>query len=163
MKTKAIAALRDLLVAAATLLGAALPAQAQIEQKTMQRFGGVYAPDCGNHLLPQLKFLGDTLVVQANGKALITGRKVKPAPAGAFGPAGFEAALTSEVAPGEMMNFVFTRDATGLYVTVDSNPRVMETLPAALNGKRVRHCDPKRNALPGSAPGIDSTSSMPAR
>jgi hypothetical protein len=84
---------------------------------------------------------------------LLTGRKVRPAPAGAFAPVGFEAAFTSEVAPGEMMSFVLTRDANGLYATVDGNPRVMETLPAALNGKRVRHCDPNRNAAPGSAPG----------
>ena len=97
------------------------------------------------------KFLGDTLVVQDKGKAVLTGRKVRPAPAGAFGPVGFEAAFTSEVAPGEMMSFVLTRDANGLYATVDGNPRVMETLPAALNGKRVRHCDPNRNAAPGSA------------
>ena len=37
---------------------------------------------------------------------------------------------------------VFTRDAAGLHVTVDGNPRVMQTLPAVLNGKRIRRCDP---------------------
>jgi hypothetical protein len=48
------------------------------------------------------------------------------------------------------MTFVFTRDATGLYVTVDGSPRVMATLPSALNGRRVRHCEPQRPAA--SAP-----------
>jgi len=151
MKMKPGTSLCCLLVAAAAGLGATLPAQAQADQKAMQRFGGVYAPDCSDALLPQLKFLGDTLVVQDKGKALLTGRRVRPAPAGAFGPVGFEAAFTSEVAPGEMMSFVLTRDANGLYATVDGNPRVMQTLPAALNGQRVRHCDPNRNAAPGSA------------
>ena len=136
----------------AALLVLSTAAVAQIQHKLMPSLGGVYAPDCSNYLLPQLKFLGDTLVVQDQGKALLTGRKLRPAPAGAFGPEGFVAALTSEVAPGEMMSFVFTRDASGLYVTVDGNPRVMETLPAALNGKRIRHCDPNRNAAPGSVP-----------
>jgi hypothetical protein len=48
--------------------------------------------------------------------------------------------------------FVLTRDAAGVYATVDGSPKVMQTLPAALNGKRIRHCDPNRNAVPGSAP-----------
>ena len=137
--------------AAAALLVLGTAATAQPNQKLMQALCGVYAPDCSNHLLPQLKFLGDTLVVQDQGRALLTGRRVAPAPAGAYGPQGLVAALTSEVAPGEMMDFVFTRDATGLYVTVDGNPRVMQTLPAVLNGKRIRHCDPNRNAAPGPA------------
>lgn len=140
------------LLAAAALLALSTPATAQPNHKLMQALGGVYAPDCGNYLLPQLKFLGDTLVVQDQGKALLTGRKVRPAPAGAYGPAGFVAALTSEVATGEMMDFVFTRDASGLYVTVAGSPRVMQTLPAPLNGTRIRHCDPNRNAAPGAAP-----------
>lgn len=152
MTTQLHASLRHRLVAATALLGAALAAQAQADQKAMQRYGGVFAPECGNYLLPQLLFLGDTLVVRDKGKALLTGRNVRPAPAGAFGPVGFEAAFTSQVAPGEMMDFVLTRDATGLYATVDGSPKVMQTLPAALNGKRIRHCDPNRNAVPGSKP-----------
>ncbi|HMO47611.1 MAG TPA: Ivy family c-type lysozyme inhibitor [Rubrivivax sp.] len=140
------------LLALLALLALGGGATAQTNQKLMQTLGGVYAPDCSSYLLPQLKFLGDTLVVQDQGRALLTGRKVRPAPAGAFGPTGLVAALTSEVAPGESMDFVFTRDASGLYVTVDGNPRVMQTLPAALHGKRIRHCDPNRNAAPGGVP-----------
>lgn len=141
---------RQLLVATA-LLALGTGATAQAHPQPMPALGGVYAPDCSSGLLPQLKVLGDTLVVQDQGRALLTGRKLRPAPAGAFGPEGFVAALTSEVAAGEMMDFVFTRDASGLYVTVDGNPRVMQTLPAALNGKRIRHCGPNRNAAPGPA------------
>jgi Inhibitor of vertebrate lysozyme (Ivy) len=144
-------------VAAAALLGASLTVMAQADQKAMQRYGGVFAPECGNYLLPQLLFLGDTLVVRDQGKALLTGRNVKPAPAGAFKPDGFEAAFTSQVAPGESLIFVLTRDAAGVYATVDGSPRVMQTLPAALNGKRIRHCDPNRNAVPGSAPPVQNS------
>ena len=139
------------ILAAAALLALGGGATAQTHPQLMQTLGGVYAPDCSNPLSPQLKVLGDTLVVQDQGRALLTGRKVRPAPAGTFGPPGLVAALTSEVAPGEGMDFVFTRDAGGLYVTVDGNPRVMQTLPAALHGQRIRHCDPNRNAAPGAA------------
>ncbi len=128
-------------VAALLAVGTAAVA-AQAESTPVRSLGGVYAPECGNPLLPQLEVLDDALVVRDQGKALLTGRKPRPAPAGAFAPQGFVAALTSEVAPGEMMDFVFTRDAAGLHVTVDGNPRVMQTLPAVLNGKRIRRCDP---------------------
>lgn len=127
-------------VAAVFVLGTA--AAVQTGGESTRALGGIYAIECGNPLLPQLKVLDDTLVVQDQGKALLTGHRPRSAPAGAFAPQGFVAALTSEVAPGEMMDFVFTRDATGLYVTVDGNPRVMRTLPAVLNGKRIRRCEP---------------------
>lgn len=141
-------------LAALALLGACMPAPAQVEPTLMRSLGGVYAPDCSNTQRPQLKLLDDALVVQDKGQPLLTARSPKPAPAGAFGPVGFEAALTGLVAPGEAMTFVFTRDASGLYVTVDGSPKVMATLPPALNGRRIRHCDPVGAAAsaPGSPP-----------
>jgi hypothetical protein len=137
-------------VGALTLLPAQ-PARAQgkIDQKLMQVYGGVLAPDCSNYMLPQLKYLGDSLVVQDGGKAVLTGRNVKAAPKhfGATPPPEFENALTSEVG-GEAMVFVFYRNAQGLFATVEGGPKVMGALPAALKGKRARHCDPNRNAPP---------------
>jgi hypothetical protein len=104
-------------------------------------------------MLAQLKYLGDSLVVQDGGKAVLTGRNVKPAPAyfGASAPPEFETALTSEIARGEALVFVFYRNASGLFATVEGGPKVMSALPAALKGKRARHCDPNRNAAPGAA------------
>ena len=55
-------------------------AQGKSDQKLMQVYGGVLAPDCSNYMLPQLKYLGDSLVVQDAGKAVLTGRNVKAAP-----------------------------------------------------------------------------------
>ena len=55
------------LITAATLaLVASTPAwsQGKIDAKLMQIYGGVLAPNCSNYLLPQLKYLGDSLVVQ---------------------------------------------------------------------------------------------------
>src|SRR5687767_13151940 len=71
-------------------------AQGKIDQKLMQRYGGVLAPDCSNYMLPQLKYLGDTLVVQDGGKAVLTGRNVKASPTyfGTQPPTEFETALT---------------------------------------------------------------------
>jgi hypothetical protein len=137
----------------AALTGAPAWAQGKSDQKLMQAYGGVLAPDCSNYTLPQLKYLGDSLVVQDGGKAVLTGRNVKAAPAyfGATPPPEFETALTSEVVGGEAMVFMFYRNASGLFAAVEGGPKVMAALPAALKGKRARHCDPNRNAAPGAA------------
>ncbi len=136
------------------LIGVAGAQNLTAEQKQlMQRYGGVLAADCSNYMLPQLKFLGDSLVVQDGGKAVLTGRRVKAAPAyfGATPPPEFETALTSEVTGGEALVFVFYRNASGLFAAVEGGPKVMAALPAAFKGRRARHCDPNRNAAPGAA------------
>ncbi len=128
-------------------------AQGKIDIKLMQLYGGVLAPDCSNYMLPQLKYLGDSLVVQDGGKAVLTGRNVKAAPKyfGATPPPEFETALTSEVAGGEALVFVYYRNASGLFAAVEGGPKVMAALPAAFKGKRARHCDPNRNVAPGGS------------
>lgn len=144
-----------LLMLIAAVTSAPAWAQGKIDQKLMQPYLGVLAPDCSNYMLPQLKNLGDSLVVQDGGKAVLTGRNVKPAPTyfGATPPAEFETAFTSEVAGGEALVFVFYRNASGLFAAVEGGPKVMAALPAAFKGKRARHCDPNRNAAPGTAAG----------
>lgn len=123
------------------------------QQQLMQRYGGVLAPDCSNYLQPQLLFLGDSLVVRNGGKAVLTGRNVKAAPAyfGSSPPPEFETAVTSDVGGGEAMVFVFYRSASGLFAAVEGGPKVMAALPAVFKGQRSRHCDPNRNAAPASA------------
>ncbi len=128
-------------------------AQSKSEIQRMQPHLGVLAPDCSNYMLPQLKHLGDSLVVQDGGKAVLTGRNVKPAPKhfGATPPPEFETAYTSEVAGGEALVFVYYRNASGLFAAVEGGPKAMAALPAAFKGgKRSRHCDPNRNAVPGA-------------
>lgn len=123
------------------------------QQQLMQRYGGVLASDCSNYLLPQLLFLGDSLVVRNGGKATLTGRNVKATPAyfGSSPPPEFETAVTSDVA-GEALVFVFYRDAAGRpSAQVEGGPKVMAALPPALKGKRVPHCDPNRNTAPAKA------------
>jgi len=129
-------------------------AQGKIDAKLMLRYGGVLAPDCSNYMLPQLKYLGDSLVVQIGGKAVLIGRNVKDVPRyfGATPPPEFETALTSEVAGGEALVLVLYRNASGVFAAVEGGPKVMAALPEAFKGKRVRHCDPNRNMLPGTAP-----------
>jgi Inhibitor of vertebrate lysozyme (Ivy) len=132
--------------------GAPAWAQSKSEIQRMQPWLGVLAPDCSNYLLPQLKHLGDSLVVQDGGKAVLTGRNVKVAPKffGATPPPEFETAFTSEIAGGEALVFVYYRNASGLFAAVEGGPKVMAALPAAFKGKRSRHCDPNRNAMPGA-------------
>jgi hypothetical protein len=129
-------------------------AQGKTDMKLMQPYLGVLAPDCSNYMLPQLKNLGDSLVVQDGGKAVLTGRNVKPAPKhfGATPPPEFETAFTSEVG-GEALVFVYYRNASGLFAAVEGGPKVMAALPAVFKGKRSRHCDPNRNVAPGAAAG----------
>lgn len=128
-------------------------AQGKADAGPVQRYGGVLATDCSNHLQPQLLYPGDSLVVRDGGKPVLTGRNVKPAP-GYFGPTpppGFETALTSEVSGGDALVFVFYRDASGLHASVEGGPKTMAALPASLKGKRVKHCDPNRNMAVGAA------------
>jgi len=145
-----------LLAAALGLLCAAPAARAQapMDQKVMQRYAGVLAPECANYLLPQLLYLGDSLVVRQNGKPVLTGRNLRLVPTyfGASAPPEFETAVTSEVGPGEKLVFVFYRTASGLFAVVEGSPKVMAAVPAALKAGRVRHCDPNRNLAPGAKP-----------
>jgi hypothetical protein len=131
----------------------AASAQGKIDQALMMKYGGVLAPECGNYLLPMLKYLGDSLVVQDGGKALLTGRDPKPAPNhfGATPPPEFESALTSQVAGGDPLVFVFYRNSSGVYAAVAGGPKTLAALPPAFrDGKRVRHCDANRNRAPGA-------------
>jgi len=132
-------------------------AQGKGDDKQMLRYGGVLAPECGNYLLPQLLYLGDSLVVREGGKAILTGLNVKAARAhfGATPPPEFEAAFTSEVAGSGALVFVFYRNASGLFAEIEGGPKVMAAVPAALKGKRVRHCDPNRNLAPGTKPPVE--------
>lgn len=132
--------------------GAVAWAQSKSDIQRMRPWLGVLAPDCSNHLLPQLMNLGDSLVVRDGGKAVLTGRNVKAAPKyfGGTPPPEFETAFTSEVAGGEALVFVYYRNASGLFAAVEGGPKVMATLPAAFKGKRSRHCDPNRNVAPGA-------------
>ena len=147
------------LVVALGLLGASSVASAQgnVDQKLAMRYGGVLAPECANYLLPQLLYPGDSLVVRVGGKAVVTGRNVKAVPTyfGATPPPEFETALTSDVAPGEKLVFVFYRNASGLFAAVEGSPKVIAAVPDSLKGKRVRHCDPNRNAVPGAKPPVE--------
>lgn len=95
--------------------------------------------------------------MQDGGKAVLTGRKVKAAPTyfGGTPPPEFETALTSEVAGGDTLVFVFYRNASGLFAAVDGGPKVMATLPGVFKGKRARHCDPNRNVAPGTAAPVE--------
>lgn len=155
----ALAAVRVALIGVASALTLApaqhARAQGKIDQKLMMIYGGVLAPDCSNYMLPQLKYLGDSLVVQDGGKAVLTGKNVKAAPNrfGATPPPEFENAVTGEVA-GEALVFVFFRDAAGrLSAAVEGGPRVMAAVPPALKNKRVPHCDPNRNTPAIAPPG----------
>jgi len=65
----------------ALLLLCATPAawaQGKIDARLMQRYGGVLAPTCSNYMLPQLKYLGDSLVARTPLESHVSQREVTP-------------------------------------------------------------------------------------
>jgi hypothetical protein len=158
---------RRVVAVALALLCAAAPARAQgkVRRQLAQRYGGVLAPDCSNYLLPQLLFPGDSLVVRDGGKALLTGRNVRAVPAyfGATPPPEFEAALTSEIAPGEADGLRVLPQRLGAVRHRRRRAEGDGGAAGGLKGKRVRHCDPNRNAVPGAVPARRDDAAGPAQ
>lgn len=138
-------------------------AQAKIDRALNMRYGGVLALDCSGktYPFPMLQYLGDSLVVQDGGKPVLTGRNLKAVPThfGAAPPPDFETAVTSDVAGGDALVFVFYRNASGLFVAVEGGPKTMAALPAVFRGRKVRHCDPNRNLAPGASPPVQTSPS----
>ena len=53
-------------------------AQGKVDNALMMRYGGVLAPDCSNYMLPQLKYLGDSLVARTPLESHVSQREVTP-------------------------------------------------------------------------------------
>lgn len=73
----------------------------------------------------------------------------KTAPSGSPPPA-FRIAYVGEVKGGDGLVFVMTHDASGLFVTLEGGAQSLALLGPNVQGRKLRHCDPNRNALPGA-------------
>lgn len=140
---------RPLALALSLLL--TFPAWGKVTRTEEGVYGGVYAADCNDIQALRVRLYGDVMTVEQGGKAVSARpfRSSKTAPSGAALP-DFRIAFVGEVKGGDGLVFVMTHDASGLFVTLEGGPRSLATLGPGLLGRKLRHCDPNRNALPGT-------------
>ena len=145
---------RPCLRAAACIVGSAClaacavaAAQGVLDADSLRQFGGNYATDCAaasnGASVPRLRVAGDSLTVD-QGTQRMTGRSVQAAYSyfGAQPPAGFKAALLSQVKGGPELQFHVFADKAGAYVLLDGDATVKAALGEALIKPKYRRCDP---------------------
>ena len=138
---------------AGTLAAFAPSAQAKIDPATEGRYGGVYSNDCNDVRALRVRFYGDLMAVERDGKAVNANRVrvLKTHPTAASAP-DFKAVIQGEVKGGDGLVFVLHHNADGLFAVIDGGEKSLATLGPGVQGQRLRHCDPNRNPLPGAAP-----------
>jgi hypothetical protein len=136
------------------LLALVLPAlsPAKVAPAEERVFGGVYSNACSDANALRVRLYGDVMTVEQSGKAV----RARPfrsstSPPSGVAPPAFRMAYAGEVRGGDGLVFVLTHDASGLFVTLEGGPKSLAMLGPGLQGQKLRHCDPNRNALPGAA------------
>lgn len=144
--------LRFLVMAAIFAAPGGAAAAPAMDQAAMQKYGGVFAPDCPNYNGLQLKYLGDILVVKRAGKEVTAGsvRVSKTYPGKPPAPADFSAVLSGTVPGRDALTFTLFHNRAGLFAVVEGGPKTLAAIGPGVQGQRIRHCDPNRNRLPGA-------------
>lgn len=140
---------QPLALALSLLLG--LPAWAKVTPADERVHGGVYSNACIDANGLRVRLYGDVMTVEQAGKSVSAKpfKATKNVPSGTAPPA-FTIAYVGEVKGGDGLVFVLTHDASGLFVTLEGGPKSLATLGPGVQGQKLRHCDPNRNALPGA-------------
>jgi hypothetical protein len=135
------------------LLVLGLPAWAHAKVTPTEEgvYGGVYAADCNNIHALRVRLYGDVMTVEQSGRSVSAKpfKSSKTVPSGAAPPA-FKIAYVGQVKAGDGLVFVMTHDASGLFVTLEGGAKSLALLGPGVMGQKLRHCDPNRNALPGT-------------
>lgn len=144
---------RSLILLAALCLVEA--AHAKLDSATERRYGGVYSNACADPGALRVKFYEDVMAVERAGKSVVANRVrlQKGARDGATGP-DFQGVVTGEVRGGDGLAFALHHNADGLFATIEGGAKSLAALGPDVQGQRLRHCDPNRNALPGAAPAV---------
>lgn len=132
---------------------ASCAANAALDTATERRYGGVYSTACGDHDALTVKFYGDVMSVARGGRSVTANRvraQAAPAP-GTDASADFKGRITGEVRGADGLAFALHHNADGLFAVIEGGPKSLAPLGAGVQGQRLRHCDPNRNALPGAA------------
>lgn len=135
------------------LLLAAQAAHATLDAATERRYSGVYSNACSDHGALTVKFYGDVMMVERGGRSVTANRvRAQTAPASGAAPgADFKGRITGEVRGGDGLSFALHHNADGLFAVIEGGAKSLAPLGAGVQGQRLRHCDPNRNALPGAA------------
>lgn len=128
-------------------------AHATLDSATESRYGGVYSNACSDPGALRLKFYGDVMMVERGGRSVTANRvRAQKTPAsGAASDADFKGRIVGDVRGGDGLSFALHHNADGLYAVIEGGAKSLAPLGAGVQGQRLRHCDPNRNALPGVA------------
>ncbi len=128
-------------------------AQATLDTATERRYGGVYSNACADPAALRVKFFGDVMTVERAGRSVVAHR-VRVHRGGRDGDAAadFQGVVTGDVRGGDGLAFALHHNAQGLFATIEGGAKSLAALGPGVQGERLRHCDPNRNALPGAAP-----------
>lgn len=136
---------------AALALCAPAPTSARLTAADNNVYAGVYSNACSDRSKPMVRFYDDVMTVEQGGKA-VTAKpfKVSKNHLGATPPKDFKTAYVGDVKGGDGLVFVIYHNAEGLFVVLEGGPKSLAQLGAGVQGQKLRHCDPNRNALPGA-------------
>jgi Inhibitor of vertebrate lysozyme (Ivy) len=136
------------LLAFATAL---LPVAAKVDPALERQVGGAFSNACGDRAQTMVRLYGDVMSVEVGGKTVAASkfRTLRAAPT-TPAPADFKVAFEGDVPGGDGLVFVLTHNAQGLFVTIVGGAKSLAPLGPGVQGQRLRHCDPNRNALPGT-------------
>lgn len=142
---------RSLFLAGPLLAAAAT--HAALDTATERRYGGVYSNDCSDRNALTVKFYGDVMSVERGGRSVVAHRvRARTPPANAPATDGnFKGRISGEVRGGDGLAFALHHNADGLFAVIEGGAKSLAPLGAGVQGQRLRHCDPNRNALPGAA------------
>lgn len=128
---------------------AAQVAHAALDTATERRYGGVYSNACSDRNALTVKFHGDVMSVERGGRS-VTANRVEARMSPANADPDFKGRITGEVGGGDGLAFALHHNADGLFAVIEGGARSLAPLGAGVQGQRLRHCDPNRNALPGA-------------
>ena len=129
-------------------------ALAALDPKTDRQVGGVFSNACQDRAQVMIRLYGDVLDIERAGKAVQADRlkSVRTPPPGAAA-ADFAATVTGQVKGGSgTLTLTITHNARGLFARIDGDERALAPLGPGVAGQTLRHCDPNRNAQPGTTP-----------
>lgn len=114
-------------------------------------YAGVYSNACGDASKPMVRLYDDVMSVEQAGK-VVTAKPFRSSKThlGPTPPADFKAAYIGEVKGGDGLVFLLFHNPDGLFVVLEGGPKSLAQLGPGVQGQKLRHCDPNRNALPGA-------------
>lgn len=127
------------------------PAHARLDPAMQRLYAGVYSNACTDRRALTLKFYDDVMTVERAGRSVTANRvRTSKTHAKAGSAPDFKAVVAGDVSGGDGLVFALHHNADGLFAVIEGGARSLAALGPGVQGQRLRHCDPNRNALPGA-------------